>query len=256
MLGMPWLPVIRGYSALQISLSHLQWGTSKSPYLVKLEILSNALECTLQSMKSLVGDPLHLALSGGMDSTLLLYRLLRMAHSVEAHTMANTEQHPDMAYARMAVLEAPKKIPWHQHIVTPPSEVGQDVSDLYIPLMQKVSKFTTEILCGDCIDELLGGYYSHQTEGESELAARKNRLIPEHLDRLDAASSRFGVGVWLPYGNPEVIRACSQFTFSELVDSETRKRPLYDLAAQIGVPTRIRLRRKYGLCSALDSTRR
>ena len=119
--------------------------------------------------------------------------------------------------------------------------------------MREVSAYTDTVVSGDCIDELLGGYYDHlPPAGERAFRRRLADLIPGHLEPLEACSSAFGVRVLLPYGDTEFMRACSVFGFNEMVAGRERKRPVYDLARRHGVMEGVLLRRKRGLVSALD----
>ncbi len=65
---------------------------------------------------------IHLAYSGGVDSSVILMKILQGAYPVTVHTMGATENHPDVVYARSFV-EQLKEQGWAiehlVHIVTP-----------------------------------------------------------------------------------------------------------------------------------------
>lgn len=205
----------------------------------------------------------HLAFSGGVDSTLLLYKLVDRGFPVTVHTMVATEDNPDLVYARKAVAAVNGDIHHRVHFraVTPDdvrrsnrilgTESGRP--DNYLLLMEALSGYTQEVVCGDCIDELLGGYYRH-SEGTPEVFRELlDGLIPNHLVPLDRCSSHAQIRVHLPYATRAVMAACSEFAFDELVGEQTRKRPVCDLARREGVPLGNIGRRKRGLVSALEA---
>ncbi|KKK76045.1 hypothetical protein LCGC14_2867610, partial [marine sediment metagenome] len=50
--------------------------------------------------------------------------------------------------------------------------------------------------------------------------------------------------------NPVVMAAAAAFAVPEMVDAEHRKKPVYEIARRLGVPSGVLDRRKYGLVSA------
>jgi asparagine synthetase B (glutamine-hydrolysing) len=122
--------------------------------------------------------------------------------------------------------------------------------DMYLLLMQAVLPHTKTLVCGDVIDELLGGYYAHQTGGREYFEHFLKGLVEEHLEPLDRISTALGIEVHLPYGHPEVLRACSLFLPEELAGPNFRKRAIFEVANRNGVPAEATLRRKRGLITA------
>ena len=204
--------------------------------------------------------------SGGVDSSVLLALLLDVLPSftnIIVHSIASNKQHPDIVYSKCIVfyLHKLKNIHHNINILLPTKndlkksnyilkkEEGE--VDPYYMLMKSVKPHTTEIICGDTIDEQLGGYYKHIDEESLDISMEQ--LIPNHLSVLDTFSSHFGINVFLPYGSKQVMSCSSHFLFKELVDQDNRKKPMRELARKLQIPEVIIERRKIGLCSAMEN---
>ena len=214
----------------------------------------------------------HLAFSGGVDSSLLLVKMakkVRLPRIITTHTIASNMTHPDMdhtlrftnklrrRYGNIATVLDPRPVEYFDTVAS--NEIlgiEQERPDNYYMLMKSLSGHTDRVVCGDVIDELMGGYYSHRAatreQGLEGLQYALGRLIPDHLEILDKMSSHFGIEVHLPYGSEQVMRATSAFRVEELIDVNHRKKPIYDLAAKHGVGRKIIGRKKLGLVSAYD----
>jgi asparagine synthetase B (glutamine-hydrolysing) len=107
------------------------------------------------------------------------------------------------------------------------------------------------VICGDVIDEILGGYYEHQ-RGPEAFRRCLDLLIPRHLEALDRCSTEAGVEVYLPYASAVVLDACRAYPTEELATPTSRKRPMYRLAQGWNVPVEVQTRRKLGLDSVLS----
>ncbi len=237
----------------------------------KLRCFENAVEESVkQTCEEILGNSpkVHLAYSGGIDSSLVLKKIVQFRYPLVAHTMATSGTHPDMKSATryiQCLKEQSIDIEHIKHIV---SVSEQDLSesnrllglqdtepDNYYMLMKALALHCYKIMTCDCIDELMGGYYSHQNAKDKLEALRRHlsRLIPDHLQILDRISSHFGIDVWEPYGSEPVMASARAFNVGELVDDSARKKPVYLIAARNDIPKEIIERRKYGLCSALDA---
>lgn len=266
--------MIQNYSAIRERISRFRWQPTKDEYPAKVKALSDALGRALNRAaptRTATTRVVHLTWSGGVDSTLLLFRLLAGGQYVHAHTIADAPGHPDAEYTRWTDAEYTRwtahgvsTLTHDFHLIRPePGDVVQVNTikpsldgrvDMYFYLMGAVAPMTRTIICGDCVDELLGGYYSHLDSGEPEFQSRLHRLVPEHLEHLDAFSTHFGVEVILPYADPDFMAAAARFTFKEMVGDGQRKKPVYHLAQAAGVPSAILQRRKYGLVQAVGAT--
>jgi len=211
-------------------------------YHAKLVLLDNAIN---QTLGGYVSDPVHLALSGGVDSSLLLAILAgRLGRSVVAHTIGTSVNHPDVTHVRVLSHAFPR-VEYRYHIIRPCE------CDAYIALYAALSGETKAIVSGDVIDELAGGYSAHQTaeDKQTELYEQIRWVRSRHLDPMQDASNQHGIAVFLPYAAEAVFTTMAAFRVDELVTGDYRKKPIYDLAVKYGIPQAILARRKIGLVS-------
>lgn len=194
------------------------------------------------------------ALSGGIDSTLLLYYLADADRHVEAFTLGVSWDHPDVVHARIAV-ERYGNV--RHHILVPalgtldvtkrPGDLDgdQNVRSLY----SHIARYTNRVIAGDGVDEWMCGYYPHMLHPTEETyIGYLRRLYADQLEPLDRNSGE--VLVCLPYLHHEVVSLMSQIPISEKVSADCRKRIVVELARRAGIPEAIIERRKYGLCDA------
>jgi asparagine synthetase B (glutamine-hydrolysing) len=245
-------------------LSEFKWEGSPLPFEERVTRLSEAIDGALVDLwEEYPGaedaERLHLAFSGGVDSSTLLLKAVALGLPVTTHTLGYDSAHPDIVHAGLVRATVPE-VEGHEHLDPPTPEdtewsntilgVHRDRPDEYLLLMQAVRPHTNTLVCGDVIDELLGGYYKHQTGDEATFAHFLGQLIPGHLKPLDLISSALNIKVYLPYGHPEVLKACRLFRPDELAGATFRKRAMFDLAKREGAPREALQRRKYGLISA------
>lgn len=189
-----------------------------------------------------------LSLSGGIDSSLLLYYMCQLFGRVKVFTMGISESHPDVIFAKSIVEHYGKKFDsrlWH-YIYYPRNEETKDA--IYELFYRFVSKRTKKIIAGDTVDEYMCGYYAHMKQPTEEVYYDYIRqLQKEHLVPLNKASGK--VEVCLPYADDKIIGMFSQIPLRDKVDSETRKKVMIEMAKG-KVPEDVILRRKYGFCDA------
>lgn len=216
-------------------------------YAAKLDVLKQAIWRGLaQYIAKRQRSEIHMTLSGGVDSSLLLCMLAaqEMCPHLVAHTIAPSSDYPDLIYARMMKSRLPD-VEYKEHLIE-----TREV-DAYELLMECLSGETKEIVSGDVIDELAGGYYAHQNAPDKLLALGDNLdvLVARHLEPLDAISTKHEITIFAAYATAEVFAAMSLFAVDELVTDYCRKKPIYDLACENLVPEPILGRKKMGLCS-------
>ncbi len=271
--------------------NHKFFNLNKDPLEKRITDLNSAIDDSVYGVGNSIlraQDRIHLAYSGGVDSTIVLTTLLDQGFPVTAHTIANGETHPDMTHAsefaseltnrgkdllhrRYIIKESPKNIEKASQILRAEFGGGRNKSENYYELLDVIKSETSNLVCGDCIDELLGGYYPHRDpsnlpvydktktlEQNREIALKyfMNGLIPNHLRISDAFSKHLGINIWLPYGDERVMKAAENFSVDELVDDEERKKPVSAIARIKNIPESIINRRKYGLVSALDQNKK
>jgi len=189
----------------------------------------------------------NLALSGGLDSSLLLYYLCQLHYKIEVFTMGESDEHPDIIFAKKIVEYYEKSFDVDiRHHVYYSRETAVPIYKLFYKF---VSEYTHSIIAGDGVDEFMCGYYAHM-EDPSDASYYKHlrQLQNNHLIPLNLESGE--VEVYLPYLDEKLIRLLSQIPLEEKVDEENRKKFMVEVARG-KVPDFIIERRKYGFCDAL-----
>jgi len=254
--------MIEGWNRIRRAMPQFQWRPTSHPMDQKVLNLKRAIRNALVDVavgKLRSSRRVHLAYSGGVDSTLLLYLLCSAGVPVVAHTLAGDEDNLDLGHARRVLARLQVS-----HMVYIRSGVSGDVTesnrvlgresdrpDNYYILMQAIASHSDAVIDGDCIDELLGGYYTHRGPDVAAFHRHMKEMVPKHLVALHRCSNEFGVTVHLPYADKKVLACCRAFDFPELADQTHRKKPMYEMARQMDIPSHVLDRKKMGLCSAL-----
>ena len=194
-------------------------------------------------------DPVHLALSGGVDSSVLLFAFAMAGRSVVAHTLV-APCNPDTEFARVAVRAALARGFGVSHV----EHLAGGCKDVY-ELSTGMVEPGRMLVTGDCIDEMLGGYYGHLEDPKGAFERYMSRLVPDHLEIHRRCSNSAGVTVWLPFAEPDVVSACRAFPLRERLCDGERKVPMSVLARSLGVPDEIVRRRKIGLVAVRGARR-
>lgn len=195
-----------------------------------------------------------LSFSGGLDSSLMLYFMLKKHMHVRTFTIGLSEDHPDIKYAQL-VVDSFSNVAHNYYIPTreeieAEEQPGDLEGDAAVRLFYKfVKKHTTKIIACDGIDEFMAGYYAHQeTLSETTYFNFIRRLQGVQLAPLNRNSGE--VDVYLPYLDGRLISLYSQIPLSEKVDAHIRKKFMVRMAKG-KLPDRVITRRKYGFCDAL-----
>lgn len=203
-----------------------------------------------------------LALSGGLDSSLLLYFMLQIYGTVEVFTIGSSDDHPDIRYSREIVKSFENKlmyrnlirhriyIPTKEEIRGEPS-YGKDVEgDKATRLFYRfVRKYTDRIISGDGADEFMAGYYGHQNHPNEETYYGYIRQLQER--QLVPLSGNSGsVKVCLPYLDKSLLYLLCQIPLAEKVNMNERKILMAEMARG-KIPDSIIKRRKVGFCDVL-----
>ena len=196
-----------------------------------------------------------LALSGGLDSSLMLYFMLERHMHVRTFTIGLSEDHPDIKYAQL-VADSFDGVSHNYYIPTQDEieaeEQPEDLEgDAAVRLFYKFvgASYTPGIVACDGIDEFMAGYYAHQKDpSEATYFSFIRQLQREHLAPLNKNSGK--VDVYLPYLDSRLISLYSQIPLSEKVDGGARKKFMVRMA-EGKIPDQIIKRRKIGFCDAL-----
>jgi len=188
-----------------------------------------------------------IALSGGLDSSLLLWYMMQTRDSVVASTIGCSEDHPDVVHACLMVSMFPGRI-HHRILILDKGGSGDFAVKSFYAFVYENS---SSIIAGDGVDEFMCGYYAHQKSSTMDTYySFLRRLLDEHLIPLDRNSG--SVHVHLPYLDPRLISLFSQIPFEEKVSSANRKLLVLKMASG-KLPSSIIDRWKYGFCDALQN---
>jgi asparagine synthetase B (glutamine-hydrolysing) len=193
-----------------------------------------------------------LALSGGIDSSLLLHFMVKSGkRSVYAFTIGSSKDHPDIIHSKMAVNQY-ECVVHNIHIPASVEGVEKFKGDNAVrELYRFIGGYSDSVIAGDGIDEYMCGYYDHKKKPTEEVYYDFiNRLQEEQLIPLDENSGK--VKVYLPYIDSRIIYLLSQIPIARKVGFR-RKLLMIEMAKRAGICEGIINRRKYGFCSALEA---
>jgi asparagine synthetase B (glutamine-hydrolysing) len=196
-----------------------------------------------------------LSFSGGLDSSLMLYYMLKIHDKVHAFTMGVSELHPDIKYSKLVVSHLNNVIhkiyiPSSEEIESIEQYSGDFEGDGAVRLFYKyVHKYTDKIVACDGVDEFMCGYYGHQKSPcENTYYTYLRQLSQSHLVPLHKHSGN--VKVFLPYLDDELLLLFSQISLNKKVDKTHRKKLLVNMSKG-KIPDEVINRRKYGFCDVL-----
>lgn len=211
-----------------------------------------------QALACLTATDIGLALSGGLDSSILAQMLKTSGASFTALTIADSSDHPDALHSRLVA----KQINLN-HIVhiLDKNDKSSDKYDLLFQIAQKHG--LTGMICGDTIDEQLGGYYYHQHpehfdhdpihSADQKLRVVYNdywrRLYTDHLQPLHEFSVKHNIQTALPYLG--LLSFTCQLPMRQRSDSKRGKKILRELGLRLGLPNEVLTRKKLGLCNVI-----
>ena len=189
----------------------------------------------------------NLSLSGGIDSTLLLYYLKTTKYltgkKIKCYTIALNKEHPDYIYAQIAAKFFGVEL--SICLLNKKTEPNNIVKIFYDFLSDQG---VTKIIAGDGVDEFTCGYYSHiQDKSEQNYISFIRKLNPEHLIPLNKNSKN--VEVFLPYLSPNVVSLLTLIPLYKKTEFDKRKKIIRNLAKN-NIPSKIINRHKYGFCDA------
>ena len=198
------------------------------------EVLSN-ISCT------------NLSLSGGVDSSLMLYYMVKLhGNKVKCFNLAGSPKHPDYIYSELVSRHF--NVDCYHFIPDNRSMDGDEIVSTFYNNLSSFHHIKSIISC-DGIDELSGGYYDHARLANEDIFFNYlSRLQEDQLKPLDKNSK--DIKVFLPYLDVKLVSSISFIPLKDRYGKGYRKKFVYDLAKG-KIPMEIIDRRKYGFCDAL-----
>lgn len=195
----------------------------------------------------------NLSLSGGIDSSLMLYFMTRIINpdDIKCYTIALNTEHPDYIFANMVAkyfgVKCFTSIPHNTPIQLEDDFPGDEIVRAFYENLSNLG--VTDIISCDGIDEFTAGYYAHMEDPTEEIYYKYlEKLRDEQLNPLNKNSG--DVRVYLPYMASSIIRLLSQIPLKRKCDKTHRKKIMFELAKG-NLPKEILTRRKYGFCDAM-----
>lgn len=269
------LPPINGWREAVI----LPVVTAEKPWNInELEnILIRSIKTTIeQSLKDNNGK-IFTTLSGGLDSSLCLaiIRQLYPNTLISTFTVAATENHPDIKFAKAASFIFGT---FHHPLIVNNTQIFEMEMDFRRYHGDKVStegninpwaayqlmkEFGAKtVITHDGIDEQMGGYWPHRKYGpggpeedkqkqEKEFKYFWSRLEPDHLITLEKTAEHFGIKILFPYLQKDLVKYISHIPISERAIGEQGKVIMRKLAEKY-LWRPIRQRAKFGFGQAFE----
>lgn len=207
------------------------------------ELFLEDLEKILRNIKVI-----HLAYSGGIDSTIMLYLMSKIFPEVFTYTISFRHDHPDIQFARQGAELCQSK---HREFIVEPTYEDSDRfegDNAVRQLFKCLEGSVDSIICCDGIDELMCGYYKHQNVPEKTYRYFLSRLLSDHLIPLNLNSG--DIEVYLPFLDCGIIDFCKNISLQDKVDELNRKKPIKIVSDYLQIPEYFYMRRKYGFCDA------
>lgn len=209
------------------------------------------IENTLYSVLSGI-DVQCLSLSGGLDSSLMLYYMKQIyGNSVQTFTIALNRRHPDYVWSRK--MAGWFGVDWEPFVVgnrdlerLKGDYPGDEIVRAFYKWLEE-EQGVQEIIACDGIDEYMCGYYAHQKEPtEATYYKFLGEMVENHLRPLHKNSGN--VRVYLPYIDKRMVTLYGRIPLQKKYKS--RKAVVVEIAKQ-HLPSGVLRRRKYGFCDAM-----
>lgn len=187
-----------------------------------------------------------LSLSGGLDSSLLLYYMTKIwGNNIKAYTMALNDRHPDFLFSKE--IASYFNIRWQYYFPTKTIKNEDEIYKIFYKWLEE--KNIKGIIAGDGIDEFMGGYYDYMKNPTEKTYYKHLRELKEkHLIPLNLNSGN--IDIYLPYIDSKLIYLLSQISISKKFDKKNRKKLMVKLA-EGKLPDRVINRWKYGFCDVM-----
>jgi len=196
----------------------------------------------------------NLALSGGIDSTLMLSLMIKAfaATEIKCFNIALSEDHPDYIFSEIAArffkVGLEHFVPYGKLLKKKSDFSGDEIVREFYNCLKR--RRVESVIACDGIDEFNAGYYDHmKSPTEETYYDFIRRFQTEQLIPLNKNSGK--IKIHLPYIFDEVLFCWMQIPLFEKIDKLNRKKVVYKLAERNDVPEEIINRRKYGFCDAM-----
>ena len=193
-------------------------------------------------LKFFNGNNFCLALSGGIDSSILAVLLSNFLRVDFTAITIGRINHPDILFAELLTEKFRLN---HKVSLLFGSQKSDDIyDDLFAVIAQLGFGYSIH---ADAIDELTGGYWLHRRNANEETFQDYwERLTPEHLRPMAFYAERHRVSVGLPYlATHNLLR---RITMKQRTANGKGKIILRQLAKKLDIPDEIIDRSKLGLC--------
>ena len=216
----------------------------------RLETLYKSLEHTI---KSECKEPITIAFSGGIDSTLVAF-IAQKYCDVELISVGVPDSH-DLEAARTAAKLIGMKVRTieveENEMVSEGIEMQKQIAlsgievEFMLPFWIAAKNTTNNILmCGQGADELFGGYARFRKEkAKKNLSKEVRDLLKRIPDREEKITGIFNLKLSCPYLGEEVIKEAEAFSIDERI-GDVGKVILRKLAIIFGLPNEIANRKK------------
>lgn len=174
---------------------------SNLSYTEKLKLFEKSIDNSIKNiLKEILKDKeeIHLAYSGGIDSSLLLVKILKNVKDIPviAHTVGSNYYSADFYYSKFFADKLKKNYPNLQHEIHHTLIVNEEDVKIYKEIFKTedysvdgyyfvpktISQYTNKLISGECIDELLGGYGPERISKDDEDYKKVMSQLPIYIE--------------------------------------------------------------------------
>jgi len=237
------------------------WKVDENIYSIEelLEIISHELQQAIFNIKR----P-GILLSGGIDSSIIAILGNKYYPGIPCFTIGKSYEHPDV----ISAMKLSKEKQLNHYVYLPKQEeISESIKcfdrlnrgdNAVMLILKYASKFITDILAGDGIDEQMGGYWWHVytssrfSSQEETFKYFFGKLEEEHLTPMFNSAEKLGINVDWIYLHKPIVDYISRIPIRDRVKDGIGKSLLREIARIVGMPEWIINRPKRGFVDALS----